>query len=228
MIWKDNVFAKKYATMNASGSDPFESEGNELSLIGLMPDGTETILDFGCSGGHFTDRLSKEHKVTGYDIAPSARKVAKEAFPDLDIVDTVTGKFDCIILKLVLHLLDNPSELLNKLTENLAENGCFVISLTHPIYYAVRHGIDYEKTDEFTYDAMDEPANIQYWRPLKYWVELFNRLGFVMTKIDEIAENEETIPKRFNARFDRKRIIHHHQESHCSGAYYYFKYRGAS
>jgi trans-aconitate methyltransferase len=204
MIWEDDDFAKRYAVMSASGSDQFDSKKNELSLLGLVPSSTKTVLDFGCSGGHFTNRLSERYDVTGYDIAQSAREVAKNSFPNLNIVDTVTGKFDCIVLKLVLHLLDNPCELLDKLVENLAVRGCFVVSLPHPIYCANKYDIDYDKTDETTYIAKGGLANTQHWRPLKYWVELFGSLGFVMVSVDELTKDNKSMPKRFNACFIKK------------------------
>jgi SAM-dependent methyltransferase len=86
-IWQDDDFAERYAVLNASGTNSYEHDVNEQSILSLIPSGVNSVLDYGCSSGHFTARLSDKYEVVGYDIAKSARDVAKSLYPKL----TITG-----------------------------------------------------------------------------------------------------------------------------------------
>jgi SAM-dependent methyltransferase len=230
-LWSDDNFARKYALASNSDVNSFETQTNEASIISLIRSGTETILDFGCSSGHLVDKLTgKYRKVVGYDIAKSARLTAKESFPDINITGKIDGEFDCIILKLVLHLIENPKPLLKRLSEHLTDEGYFIISLPHPIDDAMNLGIAYDKTSQIRHEKeiggwKPELKTTMYWRAMKYWVKLFNDLGFVMASVDEPLR-DGPIPRRFNARFEKKIEGSHDYSSERSGSYYYFKYGG--
>lgn len=122
-IWSDEKFAADYAKVSVTDVNAFEMEKGEMSVISLIPREAKTVLDYGCGSGHFTNRISEEYEVVGFDIAESARNIAKQSFPDLEFIGEVEGKFDCIVLKLVLHLVDNPKSLLADLAQHLSGGG---------------------------------------------------------------------------------------------------------
>jgi len=207
-VWAEDDFAKDYAEKSKSGGMLFECDVNESSLLNLVPSGAKTVLDYGCSSGHFANRLSEKYEVTGYDIAKSAREFAKKSFPNLRIIGEVTGKFNCVTLKLVLHLIPEPREFLAELTKHLTDNGSFVISIPHPVTYAEEYKIKYDVTEPFSFAKTEGSMGllapvVTYWRPLKYWVKLFRELGFTISEIDEPCKDEKLLPKRFNARLEK-------------------------
>jgi SAM-dependent methyltransferase len=230
-LWSNNDFAQKYALASNSDVNSFETQTNEASIISLIRSSTETILDYGCSSGHLVNRLTgKYRQVVGYDIAKSARLMAKESFPDINITGKIDGEFDCIILKLVLHLIENPKSLLKRLSEYLTDEGYFIISLPHPIDDAMNLGIAYDRMDQICHEKeiggwKPELKTTMYWRTMKYWIKLFNDLGFVMTSVDEPLK-DGPIPKRLNARFEKKIEKSCNYSTEPSGSYYYFKYGG--
>jgi SAM-dependent methyltransferase len=210
-IWSNGEFARRFAETSGSEINLFETENNELSVLSLIPHSTETVLDYGTSNGSFANRASQQYETAAYDIAESAREVSRQSFPNLTVLDEVEGKFDCIVLKLVLHLVENPAELLGSLTENLTEKGCFVVSLPHPIdVIENRLKVRYDSASEMQYEItegnMDLPDSVSmYWRPQSYWIDLFGKLddGYVMTAIDEPVK-DGILPKRLNMRFEKE------------------------
>jgi hypothetical protein len=105
---------------------------------------------------------------------------------------------------MVLHLVAEPRTVLIKLAPHLTDSGYFVISIPHPVEDAYKLGIDYGRADQFMYQhevgKMGLESNM-YWRPLKYWIDLFSDLGFGLVRIDEPMREARPLPERFNACF---------------------------
>lgn len=108
-------------------------------IIGLVPEGVESLLDVGCYTGEFSRALkSVRPSITVYGVELEARP-ARMAQHHVDEVvqadvenfnfDFGGHKFDCIVFGDVLEHLRWPEKVLTKSLEALAPGGTVVLSL---------------------------------------------------------------------------------------------------
>ena len=111
---------------------PFKYSSHE-KIISLTPRNTK-VLDVGCASGYIAFRLKKKGcYVVGTDIdkkyLEEAKKYCDEVFL-LDISkDKIKGKFDVIILGDIIEHIANSGGVLEKLRNNLNENGRIIVSV---------------------------------------------------------------------------------------------------
>lgn len=98
-----------------------------------MLTGTETVLDVGCSTGHFLELIqNKAETVHGYDLNKKEVAFCRETL-GLDVSDEPLedrfdkGRFDFITMIYVLEHIAEPVEFLNYLKQFLKPDGKFVI-----------------------------------------------------------------------------------------------------
>lgn len=82
-----------------------------------------------------------------------------------------------------------------------------MVSLPHPVDIAYDYlKVQYDTSHEIAYTHETGRLGLaeadMYWRPLKYWINLFAELGFVVAAVDEPCKGEGLLPRRFNARFE--------------------------
>jgi 2-polyprenyl-3-methyl-5-hydroxy-6-metoxy-1,4-benzoquinol methylase len=119
-------------------------------MLKYIPDGTKTILEFGCGFGGFSS-LVKEKLGTESWAVEIEKNAAKEAEKKLDKVINADAfealnqipedYFDCIILFDILEHLIDPYNLLCALKSKLTKNGVIVASIPNIRYY--RNFIDF-------------------------------------------------------------------------------------
>jgi 2-polyprenyl-3-methyl-5-hydroxy-6-metoxy-1,4-benzoquinol methylase len=99
-------------------------------MIDLIPENTQSVLDFGCRTGEMTYEISKKFLVIGVDIVPEFIEKAQNNYPELNftLAENDTRKYDCIILGEVLEHCIDPKQTLSDLKKRLNENGCMIIS----------------------------------------------------------------------------------------------------
>jgi SAM-dependent methyltransferase len=89
------------------------------------------ILDFGCGGGHFLNRVSDDWQKYGVEISESARLVAGQkgivTFKTLDDLKDYDSYFDIVVMFATIEHLPNPKEVVSQLSRLLASGGLFVV-----------------------------------------------------------------------------------------------------
>lgn len=89
------------------------------------------ILDYGCGGGHFLDRVSRKWDKYGIELSAEARKIANtksiKTFSDLIEANFPEKYFDVITMFATIEHLPNPKEIVTQLTKLLKINGVFVL-----------------------------------------------------------------------------------------------------
>ena len=136
-------WAKNYDESVISAKDyPFDGYERVLDRIVeiVKPNSKMRILDLGTGTGNLAKRFM-EHKsmVWGLDYSNKMLSEAKKKYPNLNIIQadilgdwmqSVAGKFDCIVSAYVFHEfnIDAKIDLIQRLFSNLLEeNSCLVI-----------------------------------------------------------------------------------------------------
>lgn len=96
------------------------------------------LLDIGCSGGFFLDKLSNKFDKYGIEIDPEAVNYARQHFSfGKQVYNCQLGEdnfpkkyFDVIIMRGVIEHLPDPKSALKRVSELLKENGYFYIAAT--------------------------------------------------------------------------------------------------
>lgn len=89
------------------------------------------ILDFGCAGGHFLDRVTPNWEKYGVDISEDAREIATQkgikTFATLEEAAFPQGFFDVVVMFATIEHLPDPRDVVKKLSRVLKSDGLFVI-----------------------------------------------------------------------------------------------------
>jgi SAM-dependent methyltransferase len=88
------------------------------------------ILDYGCGGGHFLDRVSPNWIRYGIELSDKARVVAEQkGIHTYKMLEDCKHNewFDVITMFAVIEHLPNPSEIVKELAESLKVGGLFVV-----------------------------------------------------------------------------------------------------
>ncbi len=100
-------------------------------IRGLVKKKEGKILDFGCGGGHFLDRVSGKWDKYGVDISQAAREVARAkgiiALESLEGLRQSESYFDGIVMFATIEHLSNPKEVVIQLSRLLKVGGLFVV-----------------------------------------------------------------------------------------------------
>lgn len=104
------------------------------TVIRLVPPNSY-VLDIGCGRGGLLEYLRDEKncQVIGLDISHDAIKICKEKSIKVIKCDLeeekIPGTYDVIILSAVIEHLIDPLSVLNKVKDNLNENGCIIVGV---------------------------------------------------------------------------------------------------
>ncbi len=122
--------AKNWDTVNAQNQQVID----KILDLGDIKDGV-SVLDVACGTGVlFSDYQKRNAKVTGIDISPEMVKIAKEKFPEYEIIcdNALTydfGKqFDRIMIFNAYPHFESPEKLIENLTKSLKIGGRFSIA----------------------------------------------------------------------------------------------------
>jgi SAM-dependent methyltransferase len=223
--WQDPEFAKQYATAAGDRNRGWhEFEVNLPSLAGLIPKGTDRLLDFGCGPGDMTALLTQYSKsVEGCDNSQAMIDIAHKKYPQIpfflwDFHNKLPAghkPFDAVISKLTLHFIEDLDLFAAAIRKILTPSGYLIFSVPHPAYTA-KQVADYWEQAEYRmqiskygmYDTMIH-------RSLEVYMSPFLKQGFALTGLAEPKAKKATIkahgadpsefilPKRLNLRFQK-------------------------
>ncbi len=152
---------------------------NRSEKIRLIPSFVRNgkLLEIGCAYGKKMEKLNKLGWTT-YGIEmheksaqhPKKKKKLNVRYESIEDVKFHTGKFDAIIMDMVLEHLYNPFESLKIITEWLKPNGQLLFSIP---YF---NGIEFSFYKEFTY-ALHLPHHITFFNK-KILKEYLTKLGY--------------------------------------------------
>ncbi|MCL2174111.1 class I SAM-dependent methyltransferase [Candidatus Saccharibacteria bacterium] len=206
--WCDDDFVRQYAEAETSTRNAFELNYNTLSVYNLIPGDARRVLDYGCGNGYFTEMLAKGGGIDayGYDISPVMREIARDR--DIAVLEekdlSSVEKFDCIVLKLVLHYIDDLDSFIRQVGNYVKPGGTIVISIPNPHRTAAQYEKPYNTT--FTYEN-ELGGNFglnctMIHRPLSEIARIFREGGFLPTQMEELVDEERgVLPKRINIQF---------------------------
>ncbi|MGH2567250.1 MAG: class I SAM-dependent methyltransferase [Bacteroidota bacterium] len=148
LTWGEILFMKKVVEKHyEEKSREYRGALNKALLVFFEHESPLTILDVGCADGALGAALkSRGHKVFGIEIsrplAQSARKrldaVVVGNVEELEIPKIWKRKFDAVIFGDVLEHLFHPQRVLDRLQEQLAPGGFFVICVPNIGYLRAR------------------------------------------------------------------------------------------
>jgi len=130
----------------------------------LKSENSYCILDAGCGTGDLTFKLSKQKNVdvVGIDLSSQSIKIAQSehkgianlSFSNISIEKYAESsrfwkKYDLIISNMTLMDVSNLDDVLCAISKLLNDNGKFIFSITHPVFWPKYWG--YDKLNWFNY-----------------------------------------------------------------------------
>ena len=189
-----------------------------LNLLGLSP--SSTLLDLACGNGVLAKAIPENAGYLGVDNAPSLINEAKRTdrnpnhkylIADVTRPLTIPTDFTHAAVVLAIQNIENPTKLLQNVSQHLIKNGVFVLVLNHPAYRIPRQsswGIDegrkiqYRRIDKYM-SPMQIPININpsdrnspvtmsYHHPISDYSKMLKEAGFVIDLIEEWTSDKES------------------------------------
>jgi SAM-dependent methyltransferase len=115
-------------------------------VLSAIPSGVARVLDVGCGGGVFGERLRQQgvEEVFGITFSEREAEIAAQRLTtvycaDLNDFDfSALGKFDCVVLCHVLEHLYDPGAVLLRLKAALTQQSLVVVALPNVLYWKQR------------------------------------------------------------------------------------------
>lgn len=110
-------------------------------FLELVPEPGRRTLDLGCGEGRLSRDLQRlGHAVTGVDASPSLVVAAREAAPEIEIVEAdaaslpfADGAFDCVVAFMSLQDVDDYTGAIGESGRVLAPGGRLCVAIVHPL-----------------------------------------------------------------------------------------------
>ncbi len=225
--WDDPKLVQEYSSKAANPKvNWFEYEVNLPAMLTLLPEGAQTILDFGCGAGDITAMLANKYPtVEGCDPSPAMLALAKDSFPSIPFFDwdgttLLRDKhryYDLIFAKLALHFIDDLGAVATQLFDVLRPGGSLVFSVPHPSSSAKKIGaVDYWQQTPYAEEIGSYNISVtMIHRSLQDYITPFMDAGFVLTALSEpqiptsittkynVSEDKRKTPKRLNIRLTK-------------------------
>lgn len=192
-----------------------------LQLIESVKD--KKVLDAGCGEGYLSRMLAKAGaSVVGVDYSKTMIQLAQNRTPlELNIeykhgncenLNFLQDKrFDLIVSNMVIHDLPNYELAISEMYRLLADQGCFIFSISHPCFVTpgsgwvkADHGEKlYWKVDNYFYEGeynqvlpLDQEEKLLYYhRTLSSYINTIVKAGFRIEAMDEPKPSDEMIEK---------------------------------
>lgn len=197
----------------------------------LKTDGDVFILDAGCGTGNLSYQLSQygNYDITGIDFSNESIEIAKKEYNNVEnlrfindsiedhVKRIVPQKYNLIIANMTLMDVSNIDDVLNSISELLADNGKFVFSITHPVFWSKYWG--YHDEEWFNYNeeifieanfkiSLDNSDYItsHTHRPLEMYFEYLNKNNLRVINLVEPLPSID-IEKKYPKKWDYPRFM---------------------
>ncbi len=220
-LWDD--FSLNYSETLKNAASHYNWYHNELipRVLNLVS-AKRNVLDFGCGDGTLTNKIAKQgSKVVGYDNSKEMIRIALSLFPNLDFRSGDMSRrlgnprtYDAIVANMVLHDIENLSQVLQKIDPLLKENGSLIFSIPHPCFYTEsgKEFFDQKKSileikkyksphSFFKFKSRNHNAIRHYHRPLTEYFKSIFRLGYTVSYFEEIFEKSRNAEIPFSVLF---------------------------
>ena len=112
-------------------------EPSDPEVLALVPEGTRTVLSYGCGWGAMeSDLLTRGIRVTAIVLDSVIGACAEAKGIEVVYGDSETAlaslahkRFDCVLIPNVLHLVSDPARLLESLAKLLSDSGVVIATL---------------------------------------------------------------------------------------------------
>lgn len=178
-------------------------------MLKYIPQGTKTILEFGCGFGGFSS-LVKEKLGTESWAVEIEKTAAQEAEKKLDKVINADASeallqipedyFDCIVLFDILEHLIDPYGLLCALKTKLTKNGIIVASIPNIRYYRTFVDLVIHGNWDYKEHGILDKTHLRFFT-YKSIIKTFNQLGFEMLELEGIHPTSSRTFKILNIIF---------------------------
>ena len=165
----------------------YENEVNFPDLVKLIPSETESLLDFGCGPGGFTDKLTQTvENVIGADMTQMIT-IAQKRYPKIKFIEwdgskslpESLGTFDVIFSKLTLQFIEDIDMLAVNFSKVLNPKGAVIFSVPNPEYIAQKCGLEYEVVTQYMDKVRGTNIEIRpIHRPKQVYIDTFVKAGF--------------------------------------------------
>ncbi|MEI6660131.1 MAG: class I SAM-dependent methyltransferase [bacterium] len=192
---------------------------NLVRVLGLKPG--EKVYDLACGQGYFANIFMKNGaKVVGSDLSKNLIETAKASVKGVDFYVSPAHKapflkdksIDTIVIVLAIQNIENVNEVLAECSRILRSGGRVVLVLNHPAF-RVPQGSDWYFADGVQYrtigkylsesrisidmnpgerDPKKKVKTITFHRPLQYYIKLFAKNGFAITRLEEWISHKKS------------------------------------
>lgn len=189
-----NSMAAAYEEFN-TGEDSYSRKIEWPCIRELLPElKGRSILDVGCGTGIFTFLFEayEPQSLIGLDVAGEMLAISKQKAAErhskadfilgdaASIRESIDQTFDFVFSSTTSHYIKDLNGFFQGIAASLAENGCCVLSVIHPVYsalYPIKHGDVFPEEDEWQVRYLDRGlrAYIQPW--IEYNDDYENRLS---------------------------------------------------
>ncbi|MBL1225722.1 class I SAM-dependent methyltransferase [Enterococcus sp. BWR-S5] len=207
------------------------------SILGLVKtelnhETSYSVLDAGCGTGNLSYKISEQKKidVTGIDISSESIEIAQNeykgvtnlSFKNISIEKYVESplvlkKYDLVIANMTLMDVSNLDNVLYAISKLLNDNGKFIFSITHPIFWSKYW--KYDKMDWFNYKDeifIEAPFSISLnnsnyitshvHRPLEMYFEYLSKNNLKVTDLIEPMPSSD-VEQRYPEKWEYPRFM---------------------
>ena len=133
-------------------------EADRSDLVAWIPPAATDILDIGCGRGWLGKHLAEERphvQIVGVESNPAMASQAQKWYREVFVAPvedfTSSQKFDCIVCGDILEHLENPWQVVERLTYMLRPSGCLVASVPNAGHWSLVRDLAQGRFDYLPY-----------------------------------------------------------------------------
>ena len=205
--WRSEAVVKEYADKTSNPvTGWYEYLVNFPDLARLIPDEAESVLDYGCGVGDFTQKLAQKFTtVVGADIEPIL-SIARSAHSELPFIEwdgsaallSDIGTYDVIFSKLVIQFIPDLDALAANFRKILNKDGLVVLSVPNPPRIAEKFHLVPDSIASYDDEVGTTGIKIHpIYRSKQNYIDVFTRAGFALVEVSE-PETPRTLAEQHN------------------------------